>query len=50
MSKKDLKITLMCSIVFVALIGFYSVCMAFIDQNEVAADSVSVENYNYNEN
>ena len=51
MSKKDLKICLMCSIVFVAFIGLYSVFMAFIDQNEVAVDSVSVkENYNYTEN
>ena len=39
MSKKDLKMSLMCSIVFVAFIGLYS------------ADSVSVEeNYEYTEN
>lgn len=51
MSNKNLKISLMCSIVFVAFIGLYSVFMAFINQNEVAADSVSVdENYNYIEN
>ena len=51
MNKKDLKMTLMCSIVFVAFIGLYSVFVTFINQNEVAADSVSVEeNYEYTEN
>ena len=48
MSKKDLKMSLMCSIVFVAFIGLYSAFVTFINQNEVAADSVSVEeNYEY---
>ena len=51
MNKKDLKMTLMCSIVFVAFIGLYSAFVTFINQNEVAADSVSVEeNYEYTEN
>ena len=51
MSKKDLKMSLMCSIVFVAFIGLYSAFVTFINQNEVADDSVYVEeNYEYNEN
>lgn len=48
MSRKNLKISLMCSIFFIVFIGFYSVFITFINQNEVAADSVSVKkNYNY---
>ncbi len=51
MNKKDLKMSLMCSIVFVAFIGLYSAFVTFINQNEVAAYSVSVEeNYEYTEN
>ena len=46
MKKEQLKTSLICSIVFVAFIGFYSACVTFINQNEVEANSVStVDNY-----